>query len=58
MFEWFENKSVAKGLEILSLLLFQVYKVSRENIQAEIICDVVFKITKGRNGTERVFMKK
>ena len=58
MFEWVENKNVAKGLEILSLPLFQVYKLSRENIQAENICDVVFKITKGRNGTERVLMKK
>ena len=37
--------------EILSLLLFQVYKLSRENTQPENMRDVVFEKTKGRSGT-------
>ena len=36
--------------EILSLLLFQVYKLSQENTQPENICDIVFEKTKGRGG--------
>ena len=31
----------------LALTLFQVYKLSRENIQPENICDIVFEKTNG-----------
>ena len=37
--------------EILGLLLFQVYKLSRENTQPENMCVIVFEKTKGRGGT-------
>ena len=40
-----------KGFEILSLLLLQVYKLSRENTQPENMCDIVFEKTKGRGRT-------
>ena len=36
--------------EILSLLLFLVYKLSRENTQPENICDIVFEKAQGRAG--------
>ena len=34
----------------MSLLLFQVYKLSQETTQPENICDIVFEETKGRGG--------
>ena len=34
----------------MSLLLFQVYKLSQENTQPENICDIVFEKIKGRGG--------
>ena len=39
------------GFEMLGLLLFQIYKLSRENTQPENMCDIVFEKTKGRGGT-------
>ena len=35
---------------MLSLLLFQVYKLNQENTQPENICDIVFEETKVRGG--------
>ena len=35
---------------MLSLLLFQIYKLSRENSQPENMCIIVFEKTKGRGG--------
>ena len=35
----------------MSLLLLQVYKLSRENTQPENMYDIVFEKTKGRGGT-------
>ena len=37
--------------ETLSLLLFQVYKLSRENTQLENMCDIAFEKTEGCGGT-------
>ena len=38
------------GFEILSSLLFPVYKLSRENTQSENMCDIVFEKVLGRAG--------
>ena len=43
---------VWQGFEILSLILFQIYKLSQENTQPENMCEVVFEKTKGRSGTK------
>ena len=43
---------VWQGFEILSLILFQVYKLSQENTQPENMCEVVFEKTKGRSRTK------
>ena len=46
MFNWVGSRGLVKGL-----LLFQVYKLSRENTEPEIMCDIVFEKTKGHGGT-------
>ena len=41
---------LGKEFEILSSLLFPVYKLSQKNTQPENICYIVFNKTKGRGG--------
>ena len=53
MLDWVENRLLASdnGFEMLSSLLFPVYKLSRENTQPENMCDIVFEKVKSRVGT-------
>ena len=42
---------LAKGNKILSLLLFQFYKLNWENTQPKNMCDIVFEKAEGRGET-------
>ena len=62
MFDWVEKRLLvsSKGFQILSSLLFSVYKLSQENSLQENMCDIIFekiffeKVVE----TEQVFMQK
>ena len=63
MFDWVEKRLLvsSKGFQIVSSLLFSVYKLSQENSLQENMCDIIFEkvfFWKSRGGTERVFMQK
>ena len=49
MFDWVVG--VWLRVWILSILLFSVYKLSRENTQPENMYDTVYEKTKGHDGT-------
>ena len=60
MFDWVVG--VWLGFETLSSLLFQVYKLSRENTQPKNMCDIVFEKNKrswwGSKQQSKGFFKK
>ena len=51
MFEWVENRLLAQGLKILSLLLLPAYKLNPKNTQPENMCNIVFENAKVCYGT-------
>ena len=51
MFDWVENRFLAKGLKYRARSFFPVYKLNRKNTQPENMCDIVFEEAKGRGGT-------
>ena len=49
MLEWVENRLLVRGFKYSARSCFPVYKLSRENTQAE-ICDIVFEKVQDRAG--------
>ena len=49
MFDWIENRLLAKGLKYWAH--FPAYKLNRKNTQPENMCDIDFEKAKGCGGT-------
>ena len=50
MLEWIENRLLVSGFKYSAHSCFPVYKLSRENTQAENMCDIVFEKIQDRAG--------